>query len=310
MTNILSEINAAIQTDPSAFVRRCEIEYHDRVRAIADEIVNDPKNKILLLAGPSGSGKTTSAHILRSYLEERGRQTTVISLDDFYKSLDAQDRLPGANRDFESVDALDLSLIHTCFEHIIAAGKSNMPRFDFTTGKSIPGAQSVDITGGGLLIVEGIHALNPRITDKLPSENLFRVYVSVSTPIVDDDGGVLLTGRKIRLIRRVLRDFRFRASSIENTLDLWTGVVKAEETNLSAFKQYADRDLITLHPYELAVYRKYYPLMAKMIPHGTANREYALLAADALKLVNELPDELVPENSLIREFIGNGKFAQ
>lgn len=304
MTNILSKINSGLETDPKGFIKVCENAYKDQINKLVSTILADEDNRILMIAGPSGSGKTTTAHILKESLEKKGKKTQVVSLDNFYKSLSDREILPNGKVDFESVNALNIDEITRSFNELITKGESLLPEFDFVNAKSIPNKFKLDIRNGGLLIVEGIHALNPEITKHLPQKNLFKIYVSVTTPILDDKGGTVLTGRKIRLMRRTIRDSKFRDKTINETLSLWTGVVAAENRNIRSFKKYADFCVTTLHPFEPALYKKRFLEMIKEVTDDTPNCDYARMAAKGLENFTEIEENLIPETSLIKEFIG------
>lgn len=304
MTNILQQINNSLNSDPKGFIEVCEKAYREQIDRLASTILSDKNNKILMIAGPSGSGKTTTANVLKETLEKKGKNTQVISLDNFFKNLSDRDVLPDGQVDFESVNALNIGEITRCFNELITKGVSLLPEFDFLSAKSIPDKFKLDIKNGGLLIVEGIHALNPEITCHLPRGNLFKIYVSVTKPIVDDKGKTVLTGRKLRLIRRTIRDFRFRNKTINETLGLWSGVVEAENKHIRSFKKYADFCVTTLHSFEPALYKKRFLEMIKTVTDDTPNSDYARMAAKGLEKFTEIDENLIPETSLIKEFIG------
>ncbi len=304
MINTLSAINSSLNKNPQEFIELCEKTYNDQIKKLAQTIVSDPKNRILMIAGPSGSGKTTTAHILKKELEKTGHKIQVVSLDNFYKSISDREVLPNGEVDFESVNALNINEITRCFNELLTKGESLLPEFDFVTAKSIPNKLKINIGNDGLLVVEGIHGLNPEITRHLPEENLFKIYVSVTVPIVDQDGKTVMTGRKIRLMRRVIRDSIFRGKSIRETLGLWTGVVEAENKATRNFKKYASFCVTTLHPYEPALYKKRFLEMMKEVTDDLPNSAYARQVADGLEKFENLDENLVPKTSLIREFIG------
>ena len=304
MTNILQRINSSLNSDPKEFIEVCEKAYKEQICSLVEAILSDEDNRILMIAGPSGSGKTTTAHILKETLEKKGKKTQVISLDNFFKSLCDRDILPDGSLDFESVNALNIDEITRSFNELITKGESLLPEFDFLNAKSIPNKFKLDISNGGLLIVEGIQALNPEITKHLPPQNLFKIYVSVTRPIVDENGKTILTGRKLRLIRRTIRDFKFRNKTINETLGLWSGVVEAENKHIRSFKKYADFCVTTLHSFEPALYKKRFLEMIKTVTDDIPNSDYARMAAKGLEKFTEIDENLIPEISLIKEFIG------
>lgn len=304
--NSLPEINRASRY-PEEFIKNAEKRYLKEVYSAAERIADNDNIKIVALAGPSASGKTTTAHILCDRLAKIGEKTTVVSLDDFYLTPEQLPVLPNGSRDFESVNALNINLIKKCFYEIITFGKTMLPRYDFINKKSIENDRLCDITDNGIVIVEGLHALNPLITDLVPRDNIFKAYISVNCSIEDDFGEQLLSSRQIRLVRRALRDRIFRGSSINNTLALWNGVVEGERKYLYLFKNTADAQIRTLHVYEPCIYRDEFLKLKDEISENTVCYDYFMRTLNAIEKFKSLSPELVPERSLIREFIGKKK---
>jgi len=306
MLNSLPEINLAA-LNPSEFVKNAEKGYLKEVYDAAKRIADNDKIKIVSLAGPSGSGKTTTAHILCDRLSVIGEKPIVVSLDDFYYPPEELPVLPDGSKDYESVNSLNIELIKKCFSEIITVGKTMLPKYDFANKKSIPDYRSIDITDGGIVIVEGLHALNPLITDLVPRENIFKAYISVNCSILDNFGEQLLSSRQIRLVRRTLRDRIFRNTSVEKTLALWNGVVNGERKYLYCFKNTADAHIKTLHHYEPCVYRDDFVKLKDEISPDTVCYDYFMRTVTAIEKFKSLPKSAVPSKSLIREFIGDGK---
>lgn len=308
MKNTLQVINDFALNSPSELIARAERHYDRELSEIAKRISEDDDIKIVALAGPSASGKTTTAHILREKLRELDEETEIISLDDFYLPIDSLPLLEDGTRDIESVNALDIPLINKCFNEIIRTGKTVLPKFKFSTKERIINAREIDLSGRGIAIVEGLHALNPLITDLVPSKNIFKAYISVNCGIVNEDGSRLLSSRQIRLARRVLRDRTFRGTPVNETLSLWQGVVEGEEKYLYCFKETADVQIKTLHIYEPCLYRNEILSLKDEISEDAPVKDYFLKTAAALERFVPIESALVPENSLITEFIGNGKY--
>lgn len=304
--NSLPQINKAAKS-PELFVKNAEKNYLREVYSAAERIADNDNIKIVALAGPSASGKTTTAHILCERLAKIGEKTTVVSLDDFYLPPENLPVLPDGRKDFESVNSLNIELINKCFNEIITVGKTMLPRFDFITKKSIPNDRLCDITDNGIVIVEGLHALNPLITDLVPRENIFKAYISVNCSIEDNFGEQLLSSRQIRLVRRTLRDRVFRGSSVNDTLKLWNGVVEGERKYLYCFKNTADAQIRTLHVYEPCIYRDDFIKLKDEISKDSVCYEYFMRTLNAMEKFSPLSAEFVPEKSLIREFIGDKK---
>ena len=298
----LSWINERAATDPAAFVAEEEAAYRKEMLDIADEILSNGVCKIVMLAGPSSSGKTTSAYMLKAEFIKRGIKSAVVSLDDFYGGGHELPKLENGEPNFESIYALDLDEIERCFSEIIKHGKSNIPVFDFMNGKRSEKTYPLDVTNG-IVIVEGLHALNPILISKLESACVKKIYVSVNTKIFGDNGKKLLSSRQLRLIRRLSRDFIYRNSSAENTLNLWTAVTQGEEKNLNCYKDSADINVITLHAYEPCIFREIILVMLENLDESSDNYKYAIAVREALKAFVSLSPDIVPSTSLIREFL-------
>lgn len=308
MKNTLRTINDYALSNPSELVLRAERHYRNEIYSVADRIAQNDDLKIVSIAGPSASGKTTTAHILCDRLKELGETTEVVSLDDFYLPTERLPVLEDGTKDIESVNALDIELLKKCLNDIIKTGKTYLPRYDFAGKKRILKDREIDISHRGIVIAEGLHALNPVITDLVPEKNIFKAYISVNRCITDDNGEQILSSRQIRLVRRTLRDRIFRGSSINDTLALWNGVVEGEKKYLYCFKEKADVQIKTLHIYEPCLYRDVFLSLKSEIDKNSVCYNYFMKTVDALKLFAPLDEALVPKDSLIREFIGNGKY--
>ena len=307
MINTLNEINKMAVSSPEEFIKSCNKEYLDEIINIAKAISPDDDIKIVAIAGPSGSGKTTTAHILQNKLNELNENTTVVSLDDFYLPGDKLPVLTDGSVDIESVNSLDIALIKKCFEEIIAYGKSCLPEYDFKTRTQKLNAKPIDIGKNGIVIVEGLHAMNPLISDLIERKNIFKIYISVNRSVDDEHGVQLLSSRQIRLVRRVLRDDQFRGATANETLHLWNNVIEGERKYIYCFKDTADVQLVTFHPYELGVYRERFGKMRSTVNKNAPCYDYFIKTANALERFVAIDNALVPNNSLIREFIGDLK---
>lgn len=307
MINTLNDINNKAAQCPEEFIKACNDEYFKNIIGIAKNIEKNDDIKIVAIAGPSGSGKTTTAHILQEQLKALGETVAVVSLDDFYLSEEKLPILPDGSVDIESVNSLDIALIKECFDDIIRDGKTLLPRYDFKTRSSMRGANAIDIGSKGIVIVEGLHAMNPLISDLVPRKNIFKIYISVNRSVEDQNGVQLLSSRQIRLVRRVLRDDKFRGATATETLHLWNNVIEGERKYLYCFKDTADIQLVTFHPYEIGVYRERFGKMRSTVNKNAPCYDYFIKTANALERFAAIDSNLVPDNSLIREFIGGLK---
>lgn len=290
--------------EPEAFLSRCSEQYHSCVDSVAERIFADANKKIVMLAGPSSSGKTTTASILSQDINQLGGRAYTVSLDDFYHPHSIGYPLDENGKpDYECVEALDIELLHSKLGELVEKGKSELPVFDFKSGERINNAKRIELCKNDIIIVEGLHALNPVITDTLSAENLFRIYVSVSTRVYEDDGSVLLSKRDLRFVRRMVRDFRFRSTSVERTFEIWQSVMRGEDKYLFPFEQLADVKLDSFHPCEPCVFAK----RAIRLLSGVKNPEYAEkseLLSNKLGLFRNTDYTLLPADSLLREFTG------
>ncbi len=304
MINTVGQINEIAANDPKKLISNAESKYLTEIYTLAKLIAENDEIKIVAIAGPSGSGKTTTAHILCERLEELGEKTEVVSLDDFYLSDEELPILPDGTQDIESVNSLNLELINKCFNEIIETGKTVLPCYDFENKKCVPNSKCIDITSRGIIIVEGLHALNPVIAELVPKNNIFKIYISANCSIEDDFGEQILSSRQIRLVRRMLRDRIFRGADANRTLELWNGVVSGERKYLYCYKNTADAFIKTLHNYEPCVFRDDFLALKKEVLCSSVGYDYFLRTASAIEKFKPISKDLVPKNSLIREFIG------
>lgn len=310
MLNTVRAINNAVKRDLKGFIAECEKEYHDQIESIAASVCENGAVSVIMLAGPSASGKTTTAHILRDKLTEKGRATQVISLDNFYLTADSPKMpiLENGRLDFESVYSLDLDEIRLCINSITKDGFYDMPIFDFISRSRKSQRAHIDVRGGGIVIIEGLHALNPLMLQGIDPATVYKIYISVNTPLINDNGTKALSSRQIRLIRRSCRDRIYRGADLYHTLKFWTAVVEGERKYLYIHKDTADIQISTLHSYELCVLRNAFLEMVENLESEAENYEYVMSAAKVIENMVSLSEEVVPWDSLIREFTKGGKY--
>lgn len=299
----IEKINEALKANPNAVISQDEERFHGQLNKLAKAIMQNKNNKIILLSGPSGSGKTTSSKILKNIFESNGVDTAIISLDNFYKKPEDMPKLPSGQPNFESVHSIDTDEIHDDFTELIEHGSCDIPVFDFSRGKRIEKAEHIQLRPGGLAIVEGIHALNPLISQALPKENLFSVYISIENGYENEAGDLKLHGRDLRLIRRLVRDYKYRNSTAENTLKMWPGVIHGEDRYLFPNKDRADYTINSLHSYEAAVFKHEALQLLADIDKTSEYYKYIKDIVNTLPLFLSLSPDLVPGNSLLHEFI-------
>ena len=297
------EINF-LARNPQNFVCNSAREYREKVNEVAAEINGNRNSKIIMLAGPSSSGKTTTAKLISQAVGKLGGKAYTVSLDDFYLPRSVQYPLDeNGEPDFECVEALDLELLHRSLDELAVTGKASLPVFDFKTGERYDNAKNIELRENDAVIVEGLHALNPAVTENLDESKLFKIYISVSSRVYDGDGNVLLSKREIRLIRRTVRDYFFRSMPVERTLEIWKSVMRGEDKYLFPFKNLADIKLDSFHPCEPCIFSK----KAVDLLRGVSEDEFKEKADSLIKklsLFENIDYSFLPEDSLLREFTG------
>lgn len=301
--NTVEYISAAA-TDPEKFITQCENRYNNKIKKIAREIAESGRTEIVMIAGPSSAGKTTSAKKLREQLNELGINSHTVSLDDYYVDNCDAPRFPDGTPDFETVDALDIECFQKTMSELLQNNEAYLPEFDFLTGKRKTEYRHVKISEGDVIIVEGLHALNPKITDHLPAERLLKIYINISSRIYDKDGNIILNKRNMRFVRRMVRDYKFRGNSVQKSYEMWITVRYGEDTYLFPFKNNADIRLNTIHLYETCVLKDLAINLLSALPKTSEFYKESQRLIRSLEKFPSVSSEGVPEDSLLREFIG------
>ena len=296
------EINKRVSEDKDSFVAHCERFYRNQLSALSERIRKNDGRILVMLAGPSSSGKTTTAELLKKSLEENGRHAIVISLDDFYRDQTESYYFEDGTIDYETVKSIDTEYVTECMENLLHKGEAMLPVFSFLT-KMRQGYKQVSVHEDEIIIVEGLHAISPEITEPLQKENMLKAYVSVSSRVYKD-GEVFLSKRDMRFIRRLIRDYRFRHSSVDNTFYLWKGVRMGEDRYLFPYRDRADVRIDSFHPYELCVFKD---IAINLLDHTGSDSIYYPTANELkgkLEEFESLSETAVPDGSLLKEFIG------
>jgi uridine kinase len=303
----VGDLNAAIRSGRShELVLVAEALHEGRLADIADAIVErQPDAKLVLIAGPSSSGKTTSSKRLAIQLLAHGLKPYTLAMDNFFVSREDNPRDEEGNLDFEHLHAVDLDRFNADLLALMAGEEVQLPRFDFIEGRPKPG-EVVRLTRDHIIIVEGIHALNPELVAKIPPERIFRLYVSCLTQLnIDRRNRVPTTD--VRLLRRIVRDARMRGYSALDTLTRWPSVRQGERRWIFPFQENADMMFNSALVYELAVLRTLAEPLLLQIEHNTPQHLEAKRLLSFLNWVEPLPGpEMIPGNSLLREFVGDG----
>ncbi|MBQ1451842.1 MAG: nucleoside kinase [Clostridia bacterium] len=298
-------VNKEVITNPIEYVSKCERAYSASLQQIMREIIARPgDNKIILLSGPSSSGKTTGANMLARLFQKEGCDANVISLDDFYRNRDDIEPGPDGQRDFEVVSALDLELIQKTLRELIENGETMLPYFDFGSGKRTDNVFKLHLDKGDVVIIEGLHAINPIFTEGIDSDCILRIYASTRSDILDEDGSVLFGRRDVRFLRRTIRDNNFRNAPVDLTFSMWNKVLEGEDKYLVPLIDLADYQINSLHPYEMCIYKD---ILLKLFADVAPDSEYYKYAEELkkrLEKVTSLGKDIIPKSSLLREFVG------
>ena len=278
-----------------------------KLAKIAEEIASREGVKLVLLAGPSSSGKTTSCKRLSIQLAVNGLKPLQISLDDYFVDRDKTPKDENGDFDFESIYALNLDLLNEQFNALFRGEEVELPKYDFPSGKSVKSGKMLKLEPNNVLVVEGIHALNPELTAHVPEEQIFRVYASALTTILLDNHNYIPTTDN-RLLRRIIRDYKYRGVSAQETIRRWPSVRAGENKWIFPFQENADAMLNTAMLYELSVLKMQAEPLLQQVPENCEEFAEAYRLLKFLKYFKGIPYNNLPPTSLLREFLGGSSF--
>ena len=278
-----------------------------KLAKIAEEIASREGVKLVLLAGPSSSGKTTSCKRLSIQLAVNGLKPLQISLDDYFVDRDKTPKDENGDFDFESIYALNLDLLNEQFNALFRGEEVELPKYDFPSGKSVKSGKKLKLEPNNVLVVEGIHALNPELTAHVPEEQIFRVYASALTTILLDNHNYIPTTDN-RLLRRIIRDYKYRGVSAQETIHRWPSVRAGENKWIFPFQENADAMLNTAMLYELSVLKMQAEPLLQQVPENCEEFAEAYRLLKFLKYFKGIPYNNLPPTSLLREFLGGSSF--
>ena len=302
-------INHRIETDGPIDVITLGEQRHNRQLCELGELIEGDKENIRLIciAGPSSSGKTTFANRLRIELLSRGIDPIRISMDDYYLPRDQAPKDENGEPDLEAVDALDVDLFNKNMADLVAGETVDLPKFDFKVGHRVKG-RTLRVPENQPIIIEGIHALNDRMTESIPQHQKFKIFIAPQGQInIDNHNPLSLTD--LRLLRRIVRDYQFRGSSALETMSMWASVRKGEFKWIYNTQEGANYVFNSFLPEELSVMKKYAMPLLQAIEQENPYFPVAERLIRMLKFFDDMPDEWVPCNSILREFIGGSCYA-
>lgn len=305
----LADLNGAILDDRAEEVIRVSEALHEnKLAAIAETIAGRGELRIVCVAGPSSAGKTTFVRRLQVQLLARGIRPVVLSLDDYYRNRSETPRDAGGELDFEVLDALDLSLLQKHLAAISTGAKVETPSFDFERGQRRRGTRSVHLADDEILLVEGIHGLNPSLVPDVEKGRVFRVYVNALSQLIIAPQHRIPT-TDVRLLRRIIRDRQYRGTTAAETIARWPSVRRGEERHIFPFQGLADATFNAALIYEPAVFKTLAWRFLLEVDRDDPARRHAYRLLRFLELVIPLPKDAVPQVSVLREFVGGSGFS-
>ena len=304
----VGDLNMAIRKGfTPQLIQVSEALQEKKIAQIADEITSRKEVKVVLIAGPSSSGKTTTCKRLSVQLAVNGIQPVGISLDDYFVSRDQTPRDEKGDYDYEHLHALNIPLLNEQMNALLRGEEVELPRYNFQKGLSEWSGKKLRLKGNEVLVVEGIHALNPELTAQIPKEQKFRIYASALTTILLDNHNYIPTTDN-RLLRRIIRDNKYRGVSAQETIRRWPSVRHGENKWIFPYQENADAMFNTAMLFELAVIRGQAIPVLEQVPENCVEYAEAYRLLKFLRYIQPIPEDQIPPTSLLREFLGGSSF--
>ena len=278
-----------------------------RIATIAVDIIKRVGVKFIMIAGPSSSGKTSFSHRLSIQLRSLGFKPHPIAVDDFFVNRDDTPRDENGDFDFECLGAIDVKLFNDVMNRLLNGERVEMPTFNFKTGQREYRGNTLQLSEDDILVIEGIHALNDKMSESLPNESKYKIYVSALTTLNIDEHNRIPT-TDARLLRRMVRDFRTRGNSAQRTIQMWANVRKGEEENIFPFQEGADAIFNSALIYEIAALKSFAEPLLYSVPEGTPEQVEARRLLKFLEYFLCMDTSKIPSNSIAREFVGGSCF--
>ena len=306
--NTIFKLNNIIKENKiKSLIMLDEALHEKKIANIADKIASNKNIKMILIAGPSSSGKTTFAQRLGLQLKINGLKPVTISVDNYFVERKETPIDENGEYDFENIEAIDLNLFNKDLTALLNGETIECPEFDFTVGTKKYKGKKMHLNEDEILVIEGIHCLNDKLTSQILPKNKFKIYISALT-VLNRDRLNRISTTDTRLIRRIVRDYQFRGYSAIRTLDAWAKVTKGERKNIFPFQENADCIFNTSLIYELAALKNIALPLLENIPIESKQYAEAERLINLLKYFEAIPNEFVPANSLLKEFLGGGYF--
>ena len=291
----------------SQLIQISEALQEKKIAQIADDIARRKGIRLVLIAGPSSSGKTTTCKRLSVQLGVNAIMPINISLDDYFVDRDKTPRDASGDYDFEHLHALNLELFNQQLNALFRGEEVELPRYDFPTGKSMMSGKKLHLPANAVLVVEGIHALNPELTAQIPQDCIYRIYASALTTLLLDNHNYVPTTDN-RLLRRIIRDHKYRAVSAQETIRRWPSVRAGENRWIFPYQEHADAMFNTAMLFELAVIKRQAEPLLEQVPESCPEYAEAYRLLKFLRYIRPIPEDQIPPTSLLREFLGGSSF--
>ena len=304
----VGDLNNAIDKGyTNGLIQLSEALQEKKIAQIADEIASRKSIKMVLIAGPSSSGKTTTCKRLSVELGVNGLKPVGISLDDYFLDRDQTPRDENGDFDFEHLHALNIPLLNEQMNALFRGEEVELPRYNFQEGRSEWSGKKLQLKGNEILVLEGIHALNPELTASIPDEQIYRVYASALTTILLDNHNYIPTTDN-RLLRRIIRDYKYRGVSAQETIRRWPSVRKGENRWIFPYQENADAMFNSAMLFELAVIKRQAEPLLEQVPENREEYAEAYRLRKFLRYIRPIPEDEIPPTSLLREFLGGSSF--
>lgn len=304
----VGDFNEAVRSgQTTGLINVSEALQEKKIASIAEQIAHRQGTRVVLIAGPSSSGKTTFCKRLSIQLVTCGIKPIQISLDDYFVDRHLTPKDENGEYDYESVHALNIPLLNEQLQQLFEGKNIELPKYNFQTGKSEKSGKRLQLDDNQVLVLEGIHALNPELTAQIPQEQKFHIYISALTTILLDDHNYIRTTDN-RLLRRIIRDYKYRGVNAQETIHRWPSVRAGENKWIFPYQENADVMFNTAMLFELAVIKQQAEPLLDLVPENCTEYAEAYRLRTFLDYIQPIPNRALPPTSLLREFLGGSSF--